>query len=608
MITVRRAAVAAALVAALVHATALANRFALDDEMIVERNPAAHAVAAAVAAFDQPYWPPEHGAGLYRPLVIVSFAADWQLSGGSTVWLHAVNVAWHAAATALLVPVLAAYTGPAAALAGGVLFAVHPVHVEAVANLVGRAELMAAAFLLAAVLLARAVRRRRVEGRSSLLLEAAVLGAVALALLSKEHAAVAVALLALDDLATRPKGGVGLPWRTYAATAALTAVWFVVRRAVEGDIAFASVAPTFFGLGTAGRLSTMMPAVFVLLRLLVWPFDLSPDYHPRVIERLEHPTLEGVAGAAVLAALVVLAFALWRRNRAVSAGLLLAGLAWLPTANLFFPTGVVIAERTLYLATAGVALVAAEGARAAAGRWGAARVAIAVLAVAIVFAGRTTAAIPVWRSNRDLVIRDLLAHPESYRVHQAAARVLKRLGNRRAALAEYGVSAELYPLEVPNLVEAAQAAADAGDVRLARRFLADAERPGWAKALTEWGRAYVDLRSGTRAAFLGEARRRAAAAPSDPVAARILAGAFLAVGQPDSARAVWPAFLGRGGAPFLGWLYRSSTFVAAGMSDSARLALDSAAAHVPRDPAARADLGRLRFLIAGSAPPGRALR
>ena len=51
-----------------------------------------------------------------------------------------------------------------------------------------------------------------------------------------------------------------------------------------------------------------------------------------------------------------------------------------------------------------------------------------------------------------------------------------------------------------------------------------------------------------------------------------------------------------------------STFVAAGMSDSARLALDSAAAHVPRDPAARADLGRLRFLIAGSAPPGRALR
>ena len=305
----------------------------------------------------------------------------------------------------------------------------------------------------------------------------------------------------------------------------------------------------------------------------------------------------------------MLAIASWRRNRAVSAGLLFIGLAWLPTANLLFPTGVVIAERTLYLATAGAALVAAEGARAAARRWGSARVAVAVVAVALVFAGRSAEATPVWRSSRDLVLRDLLAHPESYRVHQAAARVLKRLGRPRASLAEYGVSAELYPLEVPNLVEAAQAAADAGDARLARRFLVEAERPGWAKPLTEWGRAYVDLRTGTPVAFLVDARRHAAAAPSDAAAARILAGAFLSAGWPDSARAVWPSFLGRGGSPFVGWLYRASTFVAVGgMPDSARLALDSATAHAPGDPAARADLGKLRALVAGSGPTARPLR
>jgi hypothetical protein len=116
-------------VAVLVYLTALGNGFALDDEMIVQLNPAAHSVGAALGAFDQPYWPPQHGAGTYRPLVILSFAADWQLSGGSTLWLHAVNVAWHAAATALLVPILAVYVGPAGALAGGVVFAVHPVHV-----------------------------------------------------------------------------------------------------------------------------------------------------------------------------------------------------------------------------------------------------------------------------------------------------------------------------------------------------------------------------------------------------------------------------------------------------------------------------------------------
>ncbi len=608
MITVRRAAVIAALAAAVVYAPSLRNGFALDDEMIVERNPVAHSVPAALAAFDQPYWPPQHGAGLYRPLVLLSFAVDWQLSGGSTAWLHAVNVGWHAAATALLVPVLAPYVGAGAALAGALVFAVHPVHVEAVANLVGRAERMAAAFLFAALLFARTARRRRAEGRRTLGWEMGTVAAVVLALLAKEHAAVAIALLALDDLATRERAGPALRWRTYAAVAAVTAAWLVLRRAVEGDISFAAVAPTFFGLGAGGRLSTMMPVVLVLVRLLVWPFDLSPDYHPRVIDRLEHLTPEGAVGAVLLVAAAALAGALWRRDRAVSAGLLLIGIAWLPTANLLFPTGVVIAERTLYLASAGVALCAAEGARWLAGRRAPREAVAVVLVVAAVFAARTVAGIPVWRGNRDLVLYALVEHPESYRVHQAAARVLLRLGRTRAALAEYGVSAELYPLEVGNLAEAARAAADAGDARMARRFLAEADRARIGRPIVEWARAYVELRTGNSAVLLAEARARADSAPTDPSAARILAGAYLAAGRPDSARAVWPAFFARGGPAFEGWLFRSSTYVALGLTDSARAALDSAVRHAPAEGAARADLGQLRVLIASPESASRPLQ
>lgn len=597
MIGVRRAAAIAAVVAGAVYAAAIGNGFTLDDELIVERNPTAHSVVAALGAFDQPYWPPQHGAGLYRPLTILSFAVDWRLSHGSTTWLHAANVGWHAAATALLVPVLAAYAGPVGALAGAVVFAVHPVHVEAVANLVGRAELMAAVFLFTALLLARAARRRRAAGGTTVAWEAGVVVAVVLALLSKEHAAVAIVLLALDDLATRPVAGPPLPWRTYLAVAAVTVAWLVLRRHAEGDVSFTAVAPTFFGLGAAGRLSTMMPAVFVLVRLLVWPFDLSADYHPRVIERLAHLTPEGVAGALLLTAVALLAVALWRRGRAVSVGLLFIGIAWLPTANLLFPSGVVIAERTLYLASAGVALVVAEGVRYLVAQRGASWAAAATLAVAAPFAVRTVVAVPVWRSNRDLVLHGLVAHPESYRVHQAAARVLVKLGRPREALAEYGVSAELYPLEVGNLAEAARVAADAGDARLAQRFLAEAARPRWGRAIVEWARAYVELRTAGAADLLVEARARAAAAPTDATAARVLAAAFLAAGRGDSARAVWPAFLRRGGPPYLAWLFRSSTFVALGMTDSAHLALDSAAARAPPDPTARADIGRLRALL-----------
>ena len=70
--TRRRASWLAAAAAVVVYLPALGNRFALDDGSIVERNPAAHSVGAALRAFDRSYWPAENGAGQWRPLVILS--------------------------------------------------------------------------------------------------------------------------------------------------------------------------------------------------------------------------------------------------------------------------------------------------------------------------------------------------------------------------------------------------------------------------------------------------------------------------------------------------------------------------------------------------------
>ena len=468
-----RAAWIAAGVAALVYLPSLRNGFALDDGAIVERNPASHSVGAAVAAFDSAYWPAQNGAGQWRPLLILSFAVDWQVSHGSASWLHASNVAWHAGATGLLVLVLAAYVPPAAALAGGVLFAVHPVHVEAVANLVGRAELMAAVFLFLALLLARRVRSSVSERRPAWWTEIGLLLSVAAALLCKEHAAVAVALLALDDLALGGRGR-HLPWRDYGAVVLLTVGWFLVRRPIDAGASFAMVAPTFFGLGTAGRLSTMLPVVLVLIRLLVWPFDLYPDYGPQLVPRLEHFGPLAAAGLLVLLACAALAVVAWRRNRALAAGLCLIGVAWLPTSNLFFATGVVIAERTLYLASAGAVLCAAALLAWLAERWSWQRAAAVAAVIGLAFGARTVTQIPVWHSNRDLILWALRAHPESYREHLAAARALVRLGDVPSALEEYGSAIALYPLDPYALAEAAGTALDAGRVPLARAYLARA--------------------------------------------------------------------------------------------------------------------------------------
>jgi hypothetical protein len=470
-VTPARAALAAAAVAAAAYLPSLRNTFALDDGAIVQRNPAAHSVGAALRAFDQSYWPPQNGAGQWRPLVVLSFAVDWQLSRGSTAWLHADNVVWHAAATGLFVLVIAPYVSATAALAGGVLFAVHPVHVEAVANLVGRAELMAAFFLFLALLLARSVRARLETGRRTWTAEMGLLLSVAGALLSKEHAALAAALLLLDDVGMRRPGGRMLPWRDYAGVVVLTAVWFLLRVPIDAGRSFHTIAPTFFGLGTAGRLSTMLPVVFVLVRLLAWPFDLFPDYGPQVVPRLEHVTALGLAGLVVVVAAGVLAVISWRRHRGLSVGLWLVAVAWLPTSNILFPTGVVIAERTLYLASAGAVLVGSCGFD-----WlwqGGRRLAAASLAAALAigFAARTVTQIAVWRNNRDLVLWALAAHPEAYREHLAAARALMRLHDVSAASREYQYAIELYGRDPYALAEAAGSAAAAGSSRLAHEDL-----------------------------------------------------------------------------------------------------------------------------------------
>ena len=136
------ARVAVAVVAALLFLPGIRYGFVQDDRAIIAANPAAHSVAAALRAVDQPYWPRPAAGGLYRPLTILSYAVDWSLSGGSAGWLHLMNAVWHSLATFLVMLALARWVPEPGVLAAGLVFAVHPVHVEAVAGLVGRADLL----------------------------------------------------------------------------------------------------------------------------------------------------------------------------------------------------------------------------------------------------------------------------------------------------------------------------------------------------------------------------------------------------------------------------------------------------------------------------------
>jgi len=436
--------------------------FVQDDWAIVALNPAAHSPAAALRAADDSYWPPPAEAGLWRPLTILSFAVDWTVSDGRVGWLHVANALWHGLASALVCVLLARWLPRRGAVAAGLVFAVHPVHVEAVAGLVGRAELLVAVALLGAVL---AARNRRWVG--ALVLAAA-------AMLAKESGAVVgLVILAycwLDrEVAPPPRWFVaGL----ISLTLGYLLAWWAIGGAGASDVA----AP-FIGATMRDRLPLALSAVWRAGLLLLWPARLSVDYGPQVI-----PVPSGVMAAALGLALtgIVITTVWWSRRRAPQlawAGAA-AALAYVPASNLIVASGVVLAERNLYVAVvlpAALAAIAIARTERLAGR----HTALALTAVVVgAFAIRSGERLPDWRSNRTHLLGLLTDHPESVRGQVWAAAVLVGMGDTAAARDRYARAIALYDRDPHVLGSAAlfhlaqgDSAAAADLARRARRIL-----------------------------------------------------------------------------------------------------------------------------------------
>lgn len=471
VITRSRVYAAVALAAALVYAGTLRGAFALDDGHIILGNPLLNGwwVGGVAGAFRATYWPAAFGGLLYRPLTVASYVVDWHLGGGAPFWFHLVNIGWHAAASVLLTALAARWLDLRGALLAGLLFAVHPVHVEAVANIVGRAELMATAFTLAAVY--AAVELDRPWWSAALWL---------LGLLSKESAAVAPVLVGLAWWARvgRPRPGgkrmgtFGVAWGM-AAGVAVSAALLVL----HGSTGSAGRAPVFVGQSPVAVRLTAVSELVDLFRLLLMPITLRVDYSPA--ERtIVASALDGrfVAGLLVLILWVALAVVAWRRSRRAEAiGLMWIGVAFLPVSNLVVPIGLLIGERTLYLPSAGLALAVAAAATAGARLPNRALIAGAAV-VLLAGAARTVTRVPVYRDNLHVALSMLEDSPRSYQGPMATAGIYLEAGRSADALAAARAAIAIFPLDPRPYLIGAHAAFKIGRMPTADSLLILADR------------------------------------------------------------------------------------------------------------------------------------
>ncbi|MFO0984725.1 MAG: hypothetical protein U1E76_23875 [Planctomycetota bacterium] len=330
-------ALCVAAASALAYANAGEGEFLYDDLPYIRNNPVV--VAGNVSlAFTQPLPPDQPQLALFRPLTVASWALQARWCGFDARWFHAVNVLLHAMVAALVVGLgLALGLAPGGVLVAGLLFAVHPAHVESVAWITGRSELLATLFLLCALL-------AWLRGRSPRARLGAMLACLAAALLSKETAFTFPLLLlivagAAAQRGLRPTvallGSLGL--------IGLVALW---RIAVLGRFSPDAHLAPFVNAPILERTLIPLDLLARYVALMAWPAGLRVFYH-----RTEFgvPGVGHLLLLALLAATIVIAL---RRDRRLALLLLWFVAALLPVLNIV-PIQETFAERFTYLPSIG---------------------------------------------------------------------------------------------------------------------------------------------------------------------------------------------------------------------------------------------------------------
>jgi hypothetical protein len=408
--------------------TSLGNGFAYDDQFIILNNAGIHDLSGAWRFFGQSYWPPDRGTGLYRPLTVLLFAVQWAVGQGSPFLFHLVNVLLYAGLSALVFWCALALLPEGAAWLVAALCAVHPVHVEAVGNVVGQAELTTAlAVVLAVGLYLRwrlAAPEAPLSGRRVGLLGLLYLAACT----TKEHGIVLPGLLLAAEATVLAAGP---PWRArvrqlrplYLLLALLALAFLAVRTSVLRDVASDIQAMSLLPLTVGQRVLTVLALAPEWLRLLFWPAHLQADYSPLETEVATTAGPAVIAGALLILGVLGLGAALRRRNPAFAFGVAWLAVALLPVSNLLVATGQVLAERTMMLPSVGAMLMLGALAVRA---WGGldqrrppARLLVATGLAALLAAGSLFSALRqrAWESDEVVWARMVEDAPSSYWAH-----------------------------------------------------------------------------------------------------------------------------------------------------------------------------------------------
>ena len=343
----------------LVYANSLQNEFIWDDKEMIEENSVIRDYKNLPKIFSSSYWftgPGTVKKGNYRPLTTTSYLFNYQIAGLSPAAFRVVNILLHAV-NAVLVYWLAYILGVSGifALLCGLIFAIHPIHTEAVVWIVGRAEVMGCTFFLAALIASISFHKLN---KKPLLLVSLLF--YILALLTKETPVSLPFVILLHRLILPNKN-----WRektintliSIAPYVVVTVLYLALRAWAVGGVGDPD--NTFLGIyGFNKVFLSMTKIVAYYWWLLLAPLVLKAHY-----DLVDFPIPGSVfdpgfmfAASVHILILATAAYMLFRKRSTIFFSVLLVYTALLPFLHII-PFSWLMAERFLYLPSIGIALL-----------------------------------------------------------------------------------------------------------------------------------------------------------------------------------------------------------------------------------------------------------
>jgi tetratricopeptide (TPR) repeat protein len=440
--------------------------FVLDDIAVVEKNKFVHEGIGGISDilttfYWKGYW--DSNSGLYRPLSLIMFALEWQISPENPMIHHFINVVLFGLSIGglyKLMVLLLPTSNRWIAVWIAVLFMLHPSHTEVVANIKSRDEILAFFFLI--VLVKQLVLYLQKGNRKSYIYS---ILAYLLCLLSKEGAITFLPLIFLVFVVLYKQNWIQ-GFKNSVPFILLTLIWLALRHWVISSDAMAPISYSYLdnSLVSCSGYSQFTTGLGLFCNYfceILLPLKLSYDYSYNEIPCIPFLSIPVFSALLILTGMISIFIRTWKTAPVVafSSAFFLITIALIT--NVFFLIGTTYANRLTYIPSLGIIILLVIGSEYIIKQFRSSFFHVLLAIIALSYGVITINRIPVWESNDSLFEADAMHAKRSARVHfNYGTSLMKRSENSpsektkllNSATVEFKTALKIDSLELGSLI------------------------------------------------------------------------------------------------------------------------------------------------------------